>query len=340
MTSTSLPLPSAMRAVVITAPGGPEVLKVEQRPVPAFGPEEVLIRVKASALNRADILQRQGRYPAPPGVAPDIPGMEFAGEIAALGKEVADWKLGDRVMGIVAGASQAEYLATHHRLLCRIPDAMDWATAASVPEVYMTAQDALITQAGLRAGETLLIHAVGSGVGLAALQWARAVGAIPYGTSRTADKLVQAKSLGLEDGCLAGPSLDELKLNALKMSGGQGFDVVLDLVGGPYLAASLGMVATRGRILCLATTGGAKAELDMRQLLSKRAHIIGTVLRGRTLEEKIAVTKKFQDEGMPLLAAGKLAPVMDSVFALEEIQAAHRRMESNASFGKVVLKLD
>lgn len=326
-----------MRAVVITQPGGPEVLEIRDVPTPILAAGEVLVRVRAAGLNRADLLQRQGRYPAPPGVSPDIPGLEFAGEIAELGPQVEIWRPGQRVFGIVAGGAHAEYLVTHHATLAEVPANLDWAQAGSIPEAFITAHDALWKQAQLRAGESVLIHAVGSGVGLAAVQLVRAFGAIPYGTARTADKIERARPLGLEDGIQLDASLQGLAEHVERWTDGRGFDVILDLVGGPYVAASVDALALRGRLMLVATSAGRKAEFDLGRSLSRRVTIRGTVLRARPLEEKIAVTRSFADEVVPLFARGVLRPNLDSVFPLSDVRAAHQRLESNATFGKVVL---
>ena len=326
-----------MFAVVITRPGGPEVLELREVPQPQPGPDEVLVRVRASALNRADLLQRQGRYPAPPGVPPDIPGMEFAGEVAALGENVCEWQPGDRVFGLVAGGAHAEYLLAHRQTLARIPEQFDWTAAGAIPEAFITAHDALVTQAGLQPGERVLIHAVASGVGLAATQLVRALEAHPYGTTRTAEKLERTRPFGLTDGAAIRDPATELAPMAERWTEGRGFNIVLDLVGGPYCAPSIAALALKGRILLVGTVAGGRAELDLRQVMGKRLRIMGTVLRARPLEEKIAVMAAFSRDVLPLVAQGKVQPVIDSVFPIAGIREAHERLESNATFGKVAL---
>jgi NADPH:quinone reductase len=329
-----------MKAVVITRFGGPEVLEIQDVPKPQPGPEEVLVQVRSTALNRADLLQRLGRYAAPPGVSQNIPGLEFAGEVAELGTNAQRWHKGDRVMGIVGGGAHAEFVTTHQDAVSVVPANLEWPAAGAVPEVFITAHDAL-QQAGFKAGENVLVHAVGSGVGLAATQLVRALGGHAFGTSRTPDKIERAKRFGLESGyavpepnALAG--LSDLAKN---VTGGRGFDVVLDLNGGPYFAASLEAMAQRGRIILIGGVAGGKTDVDLYQILGKRLHIIGTVLRARSLQEKIAITTAFAREVGPLLAEGVIQPVIDSVFTLDKIQDAHRRLESNETFGKVVLTL-
>jgi len=324
-----------MTAVVIQHAGGPEVLRLTSVQKPSCGPSDVLVRVRASALNRADILQRKGKYPAPPGSPSDIPGMEFSGEVEATGSAVQLWGMGDRVMGLVGGGAYAEYVAVHERTVMRIPAQLDFKQAAAIPEAFITAHDALWVQGAVRPSERVLIQAVGSGVGLAAVQLARAIRAVPFGTVRTPDKLEQAKQYGLEAGFVvsSAPTSDDAK--AWSASGP--FDVVLDLVGGAYTNASLHALAHRGRIMLIGTMGGAKIELDSSIALAKRARLIGTVLRARPLEEKIAATRRFAAEVIPLFANGALHAVIDSSFDLRDVRAAHERMESNQSFGKIVL---
>ncbi len=326
-----------MRAVLISHPGGPEVLEIREVPTPSPAAGEVLVRVRAAGLNRADLLQRQGRYPAPPGVPADIPGLEFAGEVAQAGADVSRWRSGQRVFGIVAGGAHAEFVIAHQHTLAEIPANLDWTAAAAIPEVFITAHDAMCRQAGLRAGETVLIHAVGSGVGLAAVQLARAFGAIPYGTARTAGKIERARALGLEDGVVLSGSFDPLEDAAQRWTAGRDFDVILDLVGGPYVSASVDVLASQGRLMLIASSAGRRAEFDLARALSRRLTIRGTVLRARPLEEKIAVTNAFADEVVPLFAAGKLQANLDSVFPFSDVRAAHQRLESNQTFGKVVL---
>ena len=329
-----------MKAVVITRFGGPEVLEIQDVPAPEPGPDEVLVHVRSSGLNRADLLQRSGGYAAPPGAPQDIPGLEFAGEVVESGTNAHRWHRGDRVFGIVGGGAHAEFLTTHQDAVSAVPANLDWPNAGAVPEVFITAHDAL-QQAGFKAGENVLIHAVGSGVGLAATQLVKALGGRAFGTSRTPDKIERAKTFGLESGyAVPEPSaLNGLSEFAQNVTGGRGFDVVLDLTGGPYFGASLKAMALKGRIILIGGVAGGKTDVDLYQILGKRLHVIGTVLRARPLEEKIAVTTAFAREVVPLLADESAKPVIDSVFPLEQIQEAHRRLESNETFGKVVLTI-
>lgn len=323
-----------MKAAVITKPGGPEVLEIQERPVPIAQPGQVLVRARASALNRADLMQREGHYPAPPGSPADIPGMEFAGEVTELGAGVSRWRAGDRVFGIVGGGANAEFLTTDAASVAQIPDRLSWIEAAAVPEAFITAYDALVTQAGIATGETVLIHAVGSGVGLAATQVARAWNAIPYGTARTADKIERARAYGLEDGLVIGEDVDVIG----RLTGGRGVDVTIDLVGGAYLAASIRVAAQRGRIMLVGTMAGREATVPLGMILGKRLTLRGTVMRSRSLEEKRAVTAAFERDVVPLLGSGVLRAAVDSTFALADIRDAHSMLASNKTFGKIVLQ--
>ncbi len=325
-----------MRAAVITRSGGPDVLAIQQRPVPTPGAGEVLVRVRASALNRADLLQRAGRYPAPAGVPADIPGLEFAGEVVRTGPDAALWSVGARVCGLVGGGAHAEYLVTHERALAAVPDALDWPAAGSAPEACITAHDALVTQANIRPGDTVLIHAVGSGVGLTAVQIARQLGAIVYGTARSASKLDIASNLGMTAGASPGESGWVAKA-VREWTGGRGIDIVLDLLGGDYVRESVAALAPKGRLVLIGTLAGLESPLDLRYMLARRLTVRGTVLRSRPIEERIAVTQAFAREVMPWLANGMVQPRIDCTFPLEEIADAHSRMESNQTAGKIAI---
>ena len=323
-----------MRAIAIEKFGGPEVLKLVERPLPEPSRGEVRVRVKATALNRADLLQRMGAYPAPADSPPDIPGLEFAGEIDALGAGVDRFKVGDRVFGLVGGGSYAEALVTHERAVARIPDKLSFEEAAAVPEAFVTAHDAIVTQAGITAGETLLVHAVGSGVGTAAAQLGRALGAFVVGTARTAEKLERAKPLGMDSGIVPkdGKFADAVKLISQP-------HVVLELVGGAYLNEDLRCVRVQGRIVLVGLMAGVKTEVELNRVLDRRVRIHGTVLRARPLEQKIAAMRAFEEQVVPLFARGKLVPVIDRVMPLADAAVAHAHMASNDSFGKIVLAI-
>ena len=330
-----------MKAVTIVSFGGVEGLEVrEVADAPRATLDRVSVRVRAAGLNRADILQRLGRYPAPPGYPQEIPGMEFAGEVEEIGEDVRQWKVGDRVFGIIGGGGQAEFVTVPENHLAGIPPNLDWAEAAAVPEVFMTAHDALFTQCGLQMGERVLIHAAGSGVGTAASQLVRAAGATAYGTSRTADKLKKAKEFGLTESFVASGDPMDFPEAVNQWTNGSGVDVVLDLVGAAYLKANLESLATKGRLIFVGTTSGSKAEIDYAVVMRKRLRIRGTSLRTRSPEEKATATRLFAQHVVPLLASGAVRPVMDKVFRMEEVRAAHGRIESNESFGKVVLMIE
>jgi NADPH2:quinone reductase len=327
-----------MKAVVITVAGGPEVLRIEERPTPEPGPQQIRVRVRTSGLNRADVLQRRGNYPVPPGYPTDIAGMEYAGEIDALGEGVERWTVGARVMGLIGGGGHAEFVCVHEREAIAIPEKFSWEEAGAIPEVFLTAYDALIRQLDLHVGDTLLIHAVASGVGTAALQLARSSGAAVVGTSRSDEKLARARELGLE------VAIDSSKPDWIKeiesKVGRDSINAVLDLVGGNYFEANLRLLALRGRIIVVGTTAGSRAEINLGTLLRKRAKVIGTVLRARGLEEKIALAEEFSERVLPLFETGHLKPVIDKVFSFSEVRAAHELMESNQTFGKIVLRWD
>jgi putative PIG3 family NAD(P)H quinone oxidoreductase len=329
-----------MRAVVIVSHGGVEGLEVREvtRPEEASA-DRVLVRVRAAALNRADVLQRRGLYPAPTGTVQDIPGLEFAGEIEQTGNEVRRLRVGQRVFGITAGGAQAEYVLAPESTLVEIPSNLDWAEAAAVPEAFITAHDALFTQAGLEMGERVLVHAAGSGVGLAAIQLGRACGATVYGTSRTAAKLDRARGFGLDEAVAVGNDPKIFAEAVREWTSGAGVEVILDLVGGSYLAANLEALTMRGRLMLVGTTGGGSAALNFGVVLGKRLRITGTVLRARSVEEKARATRRFAAHVVPLLAREVVRPVIDKVYSIDEVREAHARMESNESFGKIVLKI-
>jgi putative PIG3 family NAD(P)H quinone oxidoreductase len=317
-----------MRAIAIEKPGGPDVLRSVERPLPEPSRGEVRVRVRATAVNRADLLQRMGAYPAPADSPPDIPGLEIAGEVEAVGPGVERLVVGDRVFGLVGGGGYAEAVTSHERALAKIPAAMSFTDAAAVPEAFITAHDAML-QANLGAGETLLVHACGSGVGTAAIQLGRALGATVVGTARTPDKLERCKPLGMDVGVVVEANTFAAKVPAPA--------VILELVGGEYLGEDLRCIQLRGRIVLVGLLAGAKTELDLGLVLRKRVHIIGTVLRARPLEEKIAAMRAFETHVVPLLARGLVRPIVDCVLPLADAAKAHERMASNAGFGKIVL---
>ncbi len=316
-------------------PGGPEVLSLQSAPMPIPGPGEIRVRVATSGINRADLLQRMGRYPVPKGWPEDILGLEFAGVVDALGPEAERWREGDRVMGILGGGGYAEYVTTHGTSAVPVPDSVGLEEAGAIPEAFMTAFDVAVMQMGLRSGETLLIHAVGSGVGTAAVQIAKALGARTLGTSRTLGKLERAGTLGLDH---AVPGDENWPERVLELTEGRGVDVILDLVGGPYLEGNQKVVAIRGRHVVVGVPGGAVATIDLRAMMGRRATIKGTVLRARPVEEKAVLAQAFEERILPLFSDGQATPVIDRIFSPEEVAEAHRVMEANANFGKLLMR--
>ena len=327
-----------MRAIVIREFGEPDVLELRDIPEPECGPDDLLVAVRAAALNRADLLQRRGLYPPPdPKPAHDVPGLEYAGEVVRVGSRVVGFEPGDRVMGILASGGYAERVVTNHRLAVRVPDKLSWQEAAAVPEAFITAHDALL-QCGLACGESVLIHAVGSGVGAAAVQVAAVMGATPIvGTAGSPEKIASAKALGLEIG--VDYRSEDFVAAAKAATGGRGADVIVDFVAAAYLERNLQALAACGRLIVIGLLGGLAAELNLAVLLAKRATIRGTLLRSRSLEEKAAATRAFEKSVLPHLASGRIRAVVDSVFELERVADAHRAMERNVNFGKIVLEL-
>lgn len=289
------------------------------------------MRVRATAVNRADLLQRMGMYPAPPDVAPDIPGLEFAGEVDAVGPNVERLRVGDRVFGLVGGGSYAEYLVTHERAVAKIPDNLSFEQAAAVPEAFVTAYDALVDRGGFRGGDTILVSAAGSGVGTATIQLGHALGGYVVGTARTADKLERCKPLGLDLGVV--PEAGRFAGKVPKAN------VIVELVGGAYLAEDVLAIQTQGTIVLVGMLGGNKTEVDMGLVMHRRAKIVGTMLRSRPLEEKLAAMRVFEANVVPLFARGLVKPIVETVLPLADAAKAHELMASNSGFGKIVLRV-
>ncbi|MBK6514097.1 MAG: NAD(P)H-quinone oxidoreductase [Polyangiaceae bacterium] len=324
-----------MRAIAITEPGDEDVLKVVERPTPDPGAQQIRVRVMFAGVNRADLLQRRGLYPAPPGAPPDIPGLEYAGVVDAVGPAATALRPGDEVYGIVPGGAYADYVIVHEREAAKVPSGLTLEQAAAIPEAFITAYDALVLRGGLTPGERVLVHAAGSGVGTAAVQVAKALGCNVTGTSRTAEKLERARELGL-DVALHVPSNDALEATLTKA---EPFDVALDLVGGPYLPATLPAMASKGRVVLVGLTGGPFAGVNLATVLTKRLTIVGTVLRSRPLEEKIQAADLLRRTLTPWLGRGKIKPVVERTFAFADAPDAHRLVASNATFGKVLLSM-
>ncbi|SEA29463.1 putative NAD(P)H quinone oxidoreductase, PIG3 family [Rubrimonas cliftonensis] len=327
-------LPPTMRAVEIAAPGGPEALKPTTRPTPHPGPGEVLIRAHAIGVNRPDALQRAGLYDPPPG-ASDLPGLEAAGEIVAVGPGAEPWKVGDRVSALTPGGAYAEYVVAPAPHCLPWPTGFAPAQAAALPETFFTVWTNVFMRGALKAGETLLVHGGSSGIGTTAIQLGRVFGARVLTTVGSADKARACEALGAERAILYRE--EDFVAVAREMTGGRGVDVVLDMVGGDYIARNVRAAADSARIVMIAFLGGPKAELNFAQVMTKRLTLTGSTLRPRTIMEKAAIADALRAHVWPLLEAGRIAPVMDQTFALENAAAAHARMESSAHIGKITL---
>jgi putative PIG3 family NAD(P)H quinone oxidoreductase len=326
-----------MRAVYFAEFDG-ESIELREVPEPREpGPREVLVRVRAAGLNRADLLQSRGGYPPPTGYSANVPGLEFAGEIDHVGDDGVAWKPGDRVMAITSGEAQAEMVVIDERLLMRIPENLSFAEAAAIPEAFITAHDAVFSQGNVGDGETLLIHAVGSGVGLAALQMAKARGIAVIGTSRTADKLDRCRHFGLDHAILTSERpvfAEKIK----EVTDGRRVNVILELVGGDYFPEDLASLALKGRVVLVGLTAGRASEINLGLVLQNRAKIIGTVLRPRPIEEKETATWAFADDFLESFSSGEIKPVIDRTFPANQARDAYKYLASNESFGKVVLE--
>ena len=326
-----------MKAIVIAQPGERDALEYRDVPEPLMGPDDLLVAVRACALNRADILQRLGGYPQP-GPKPEfeIPGLEYAGEVLRAGERVEGFAPGERVMGLLPGGGYADRVTTPARLALQVPDSLSWQEAGATPEVYITAHDALL-QYGLQAGERVLIHAAGSGVGVAAIQIAKLLGAsLVIGTAGSAAKLERATALGLDLGVNYHEA--DFAEAVLEATDGQGVDVVLDVIGADYWERNLRALARQGRMVLVGLMGGASADANLGQFLAKRLQVRGTTLRARPLEQKAQATRAFEKSVLPHLASGRVKVVVDSVYPLREAAAAQAHMEANANFGKIVLE--
>jgi NADPH2:quinone reductase len=324
-----------MRAVVLRSHGGPEVLTIEEVDDPTPGRDDIVVDVEHTAINRADILQRMGMYPDPRNRSVEIPGLEFAGVVSAVGADVIGWSVGDRAMGIEAGGCYAERVVTHARQALPVPATVASADAAAIPEVFLTAWDALVVQGGLTSGRWALVHAGASGVGTAGIQVAKAIGA-RIAVTCSAGKVDACRELGA-DVVLERSPADWLGELTDAVPGG--VDVVLDVIGGEETDRNLKAVRMDGTIVQVGLMGGANASVNVGLILSKRITWIGTTLRARPLERKLALSQRFIDEVLPLFDTGALRPVVDSRYAFDDIAAAHRHMEANANVGKILIDL-
>jgi NADPH2:quinone reductase len=327
-------LPSRMTAIGIKTPGGPETLVPEERPVPAPGAGEILVKVAAAGVNRPDVMQRKGLYPPPKG-APDIPGLEIAGEVAALGSGVTRWKTGDKVMALVIGGGYAQYCLAHESHALAVPNGYAMTEAAAIPETFFTVWHNVFERGALKSGETFLVHGGSSGIGTTAIQLAKAFGARVITTAGSDDKCEACRKLGA-DVAINYKSEDFVAVIKDKTAGA-GADVILDMVGGDYIERNYEAAAVEGRIVQIAFQGSPKATADFRRIMLKRLHHTGSTLRSRSVADKGAIASAIAQKVLPLIAAGKVKPIMDSTFPLADAAAAHARMESSAHIGKIVL---
>ena len=323
-----------MRAVVLRNHGGPECLVIEDVADPQPGPDEVLVDIRATSLNRADLLQAMGLYPNPRPADLEIPGLEFSGVVAEVGPRVTMWKPGDEVMAIDAGGGYAERIAVHERQLMAVPKAVGVADAAAIPEVFLTAWDALVVQGGLTSGRWALVHAGASGVGTASIQIAKAISARIVVTC-SAGKVDACRALGAD--VVVDYGSDDFITAVREATGGRGADVVLDVIGGEYVDRNLQAIASQGRIIQVGLMGGGATSVNVGMLMSKRGTITGTMMRPRPIDQKVAITQQFIREMLPLFDTGALRPIIDSRYDFDDIADAHRYMASNANTGKIVI---
>jgi putative PIG3 family NAD(P)H quinone oxidoreductase len=329
-------LPASMTAIAIRAPGGPEMLVPEPRPLPQPGAGEVLVKITAAGVNRPDVMQRKGLYPPPAGVT-DIPGLEIAGSVVACGPGVTRWKVGDQVTALVSGGGYAEYCTAHESHALPIPTSLTAVEAAAVPETFFTVWHNVFERGALKAGETLLVHGGSSGIGTAAIQLAKAFGARVIATAGSAAKCDACRRLGA-DLAIDYKSEDFVAL-AKSATDGAGAEVILDMVGGDYIERNYEAAAVEGRIVQIAFAGSPRASVDFRRIMLKRLHHTGSTLRSRSVADKGAIAAAVERHVWPLIAAGKVRPVIDGTFALRDAAKAHERMETSAHIGKIVLGL-
>jgi putative PIG3 family NAD(P)H quinone oxidoreductase len=329
-------LPAQMTAIAIRTPGGPDVLVPEQRPCPTPGNGEVLIKVAAAGVNRPDVMQRKGLYPPPPG-ATDIPGLEVAGEVVALGPNAARWTIGDKVMALVVGGGYAEYCPAHESHCLPVPAGLSLNEAAALPETVFTVWHNVFERGALKAGETLLVHGGSSGIGTAAIQLAKAFGARVIVTAGTAEKCEACRRLGAD--VAVNYKSEDFVAATKAATANKGAEVILDMVGGDYIERNYEAAAVDGRIVQIAFQGSPKATVNFTRLMLKRLTHTGSTLRARSVADKAAIARAVEAQVLPLMAAGKVKPVMDSTFALAQAAAAQARMETSSHIGKIVLSI-
>ncbi|MCL6463424.1 MAG: NAD(P)H-quinone oxidoreductase [Acidobacterium ailaaui] len=325
-----------MRVVAVQQSGGPEVLTVEEMPIPRPGPKEILIQTEAAGINRADILQRQGHYPPPPGASP-ILGLEVSGKVIETGKAVTRWKAGDLVCALLPGGGYAEYSIAHEDCCLPVPESVPLMEAAALPEAIFTVWANLFAQPHLKAGESFLVHGGSSGIGTMAIQMARAFGAQVLTTAGSQEKCRFCLSLGAEKAFHYRE--EDWEAAALQWSAGRGVDVILDMVGGDYFPRHLRLLAPGGRLIHIATQRGTTVSADLRLIMSKRLIITGSTLRSRSVEEKAALREQIEKQVWPLLQNGTIRPVIDRIFPLNEAAAAHKRMQEGQHLGKLLLRM-
>ena len=329
-------LPKNMTAIAIRAPGGADMLVPQERPLPQLAAGEVLVKVAAAGVNRPDVMQRQGLYPPPAG-ATDIPGLEIAGEVAALGSDVVRWKTGDRVMALVVGGGYAQFCAAHESHALPVPPRLTLTEAAAVPETFFTVWHNVFQRGRLTAGETLLVHGGSSGIGTTAIQLAKAFGARVIATAGSQEKCEACRRLGADTAI--NYKSEDFVAAAKAVTGGKGADVILDMVGGDYIERNYEAAAVEGRVVQIAFQDSPKATVDFRRIMLKRLTHTGSTLRARAIGDKAAIARGLEEHVLPLIAQGRVRPVIDSTFPLAQAGAAHRRMETSAHIGKIVLTL-
>jgi len=329
-------LPARMTVIGIKSPGGPEALAPEERPVPVPGPSEVLVRVRAAGVNRPDVMQRKGQYPPPPG-APDIPGLEIAGEVVAIGSKATRWKLGDKICALVSGGGYAEYCVTDEATALPIPKGFSFVEAAALPETFMTVWHNVFERGALKPGETLLVHGGSSGIGTTAIMLAKAFGARVIATAGSPEKCEACRKLGAD--VAIDYNKEDFVAVTKEATGNKGVELILDMIGGDYVDRNFEAAAVEGRIVQIATQKGAKVTADLRRLMLKRLTHTGSTLRARPVADKAAIARALEAKVWPLLEAGKVRPVIDSTFPLAKASDAHARMETSLHIGKIMLEV-
>jgi NADPH:quinone reductase len=329
-------LPSRMTAIAIKAPGGPEVLVPEERAVPAPAATEVLVRVRAAGVNRPDVMQRKGQYPPPPG-APDIPGLEIAGEVVAIGDKVKRWKIGDKICALVSGGGYAEYCVTDEATALAVPKGFSFTDAAALPETFMTVWHNVFERGALKPGESVLIHGGSSGIGTTAIMLAKQFGAKVIVTAGSPEKCEACRKLGAD--VAIDYNKEDFVAATKQATGGKGAELILDMIGGDYVDRNFEAAAVEGRIVQIATQKGPKVTVDLRRLMLKRLTHTGSTLRARPVADKAAIARAVEAKVWPLLESGKLRPVIDSTYPLDKAADAHARMETSLHVGKIMLEL-